>query len=129
MSSDFELAAEFPVSPSEIYEAWLDGERHAAMTGSPATASDIVGGEFVAWDGYCMGTNLELEPGKRIVQSWRTTEFTDEEPDSRLEISLEATDVGTKLTLRHSVLPEHGEQYKQGWMEAYFEPMLNYFGS
>jgi hypothetical protein len=46
-----------------------------------------------------------------------------------LEINLEATDNGTLLTLRHSILPEHGEQYKQGWVEAYFEPMLNYFGS
>ena len=74
-----------------------------------------------------MGTNLDLKPNSRIVQSWRTTEFSDEEPDSRLEILLEATDDGTRLTLRHTDLPDHGSQYKQGWIEAYFEPMLRYF--
>ena len=30
---------------------------------------------------------MELEPGKRIVQSWRTTNFADADPDSRITVN------------------------------------------
>jgi activator of HSP90 ATPase len=87
----------------------------------------VVGGEFEAWDGYIRGSNLELDDAKRIVQSWRTLEFNDDEPDSRLEILLEPVGNQTKLTLRHTGLPPNGGQYEQGWVENYFEPMKEYF--
>jgi activator of HSP90 ATPase len=99
------------------------------MTGSPASVSDVVGEEFDAWDGYIHGKNLELEPHKRIVQSWRTSEFEANEADSRLEITLEPAGEQTRLTLHHSGLPPHGGQYEEGWKESYFEPMKEYFGS
>ena len=54
-------------------------------------------------------------------------EFADDEPDSRIEILLEATDQGTRLTLVHSDLPDHGTIYEQGWIDNYFEPMQAYF--
>ena len=62
------------------------------------------------------------------LQSWRTSEFTDDEEDSILEISFLSIGEKTKITINHSKLPEHGMQYKQGWVENYFEPMLEYFG-
>jgi hypothetical protein len=68
-----------------------------------------------------------LEPGRRIVQSWRTTEFTSVEQDSLLEILFVPTSEQTRLVLRHSDLPEHGTQYEQGWEDAYFTPMRSYF--
>ncbi|MBI2330851.1 MAG: SRPBCC domain-containing protein, partial [Chloroflexi bacterium] len=74
------------------------------------------------------GVNLELEEGRRIVQAWRTHEFAADEPDSRLELRFDPHPDGTLLTLRHTELPEHGMQYKQGWVEAYFEPMKEWFG-
>lgn len=128
MSSDFVVTAEFAELPQALYDAWLNSESHAKMTGSPATVSTEPGGEFQAWGGYIWGKNLELEPGKRIVQSWRTTEFDDSEEDSQIEVLFEANDKGgTKITLRHSKLPEHGAQYEQGWQESYFDPMTQYF--
>lgn len=113
--------------PEAIYNAWLDSAAHSKMTGSPATVSDKVGGEFTAWDGYIQGTNLELDPGKRIVQSWRTLEFQDSEADSRVEITFESDNGGTKIVLFHSILPPHGGQYEDGWEESYFQPMKKYF--
>jgi uncharacterized protein YndB with AHSA1/START domain len=97
------------------------------MTGSPATASSEVGGEFRAWDGYIQGINVELEPATRIVQRWRTREFAPSDPDSRLEIVLVPQAEGTQVSIRHSELPEHGMQYQQGWVDAYFTPMKEYF--
>ena len=59
-------------------------------------------GATMAGDGYIQGRTLELEPHSRIVQAWRSTEFPDGSPDSRVEVILEATDGGTRLILRHS---------------------------
>jgi activator of HSP90 ATPase len=129
MAIKFVVSALFPASPEDLYNAWMTSEGHSAMTGSPATVSALVGGEFDAWAGYIHGKNLELEPGKRIVQSWRTSEFSADEPDSRIEITLDPIGNQTKLTLKHTELPPHGKQYEQGWVESYFDPMKEYFSS
>jgi activator of HSP90 ATPase len=127
MTIEFEISALIPATPQEVYTAWLSSEGHSQMTGSSASVMAVVGGEFEAWDGYIRGSNLELDDAKRIVQSWRTLEFNDDEPDSRLEILLEPVGNQTKLTLRHTGLPPNGGQYEQGWVENYFEPMKEYF--
>ena len=127
MSLEFEVSEVIPGEPEKLYMAWLNSEEHTNMTGSAAKVSNVVGGEFEAWDGYIEGVNLELEFPNRIVQRWRTTEFSDDEPDSRLEIRFSQEENGTRITIRHSELPEHGMQYKQGWIDAYFTPMRDYF--
>jgi activator of HSP90 ATPase len=128
MKNGFELTVVLPATPEEIYAAWLSGKGHAALTGSPAQVDGKVGGKFKAWDGYISGRTLELEPGRRIVQAWRTSEFPDDAPDSRLEIVLEPANDGTKLTLIHSDIPvDQVESYRHGWQESYFDPMQEYF--
>jgi activator of HSP90 ATPase len=75
-----------------------------------------------------MGKNLELEPPRRILQSWRTTEFPEGAPDSMLEILIEPDGDGSKLTLIHTEIPEgQSEDYKQGWKDYYFALMKAYF--
>ncbi|HYV43313.1 MAG TPA: SRPBCC domain-containing protein [Myxococcaceae bacterium] len=130
MASDwFEIQTVIPAAPEDVYRAWLDGKEHGRMTGGPARGEPVVGAEHGAWDGYIRGRNLELEPGVRIVQSWRTTEFPEGAPDSRLEVLLRAAPAGTRLVLRHSEIPEgQGASYEEGWVEHYFEPMEKYFG-
>jgi activator of HSP90 ATPase len=127
MTIEFVVSTIIPATPPAVYDTWMSSEGHSAMTGSPASISAKVGAEFDAWDGYIHGKNLELLPGKRIVQSWRTSEFSDDEPDSRIEIILEPVGGQTRLILRHTGLPPHGGQYEQGWVESYFEPMQEYF--
>ncbi len=99
------------------------------MTASPARVSEKLGGKFAAWDGYISGKNLKLVPGKRIVQAWRTTEFADTDPDSQIDIELEATSRGARLTLRHTNIPAGQSDYRSGWVECYFSPMKQYFRS
>ncbi len=127
MISEFTVSAIFNVSPERLYAAWLDSDQHSKMTGSPAQVNDQINGDFLAWDGYISGKNLELESGKRILQSWRTVEFSDEEVDSMIEISFAEEASGSKISLRHWDLPEHGAQYESGWVESYFNPMQDYF--
>lgn len=125
----FTLTAILPAKPTDVYKAWLTTKGHSRMTGSPAKVDGKVGGKFSAWDGYIFGTTLELTPNERILLAWRTSEFPDEAPDSRVEIILEAAGSGTKLTLAHSHMPEDQvADYRQGWEDFYFKPMREYFG-
>jgi activator of HSP90 ATPase len=128
MKNEFTLTATFPVKPEKIYQAWLSTKGHTEMTGSPAKVDGRVNGDFTAWDGYIWGTFLELETNKRILQNWRTSEFPEEAEDSQVEILLEETKEGTKLTLIHTRIPEGQDSYKQGWDDFYFQPMKKCFG-
>jgi uncharacterized protein YndB with AHSA1/START domain len=128
MQYAFTLTTTIPASAQDIYDAWLDSLAHSEMTGAEAVMSDEVGAEVAAWDGYISGRNLALVPGERIVQSWRTTEFTDEHEDSIITVTLEEVADGTLLTLEHSKVPKDQRSYEEGgWQEHYFEPMKAYF--
>jgi uncharacterized protein YndB with AHSA1/START domain len=128
MSYAFTVADTIPASPQAIYDAWLDGRAHSEMTGGKAEASSHVGDAFTAWDGYIAGKNLELVPGERIVQSWRTTNFIDGQPDSRITVTLAPVADGTRLTLLHEDVPDDHRGYENGgWQDHYFTPMKAYF--
>lgn len=124
---EFTIKTIIPGSAESIYNAWMNSEKHSLMTGGEANISNITGAGFDTWDGYIEGVNIELEPNKRILQSWRTSEFGDDEEDSLVEILLKEANGQTELTLTHSNLPDHGEQYRTGWDNHYFEPMKEYF--
>ncbi len=129
LTESIQVSGVIPASPDRIYEAWLDSIEHSGMTGGRATVDPIVGGQFTAWGGTIRGTTIELEPGRRIVQLWRSQEFPPESPDSRLEVLLEPSESGTRVTFLHSDIPEGlSSQYEDGWRKYYLDPMSNYFG-
>ena len=125
------LSTLVPAPPDIVYQAWLDSEDHAAFTGGGEAFIDPrVGGRHKAWDGYISGVILELLPGSKIVQSWRTTEFPEGAADSRLEVHLSIAGGATRLTLVHSDLPEgQARALEKGWEEYYFSPMRDWFGA
>ncbi len=128
MTYDFKLSCTLSATPQAVYDAWLDSAAHGAMTGGAATVDKRVGGAYSAWDGYIAGKTLELIPGKRIVQSWRTSEFAAGDPDSTITVELEQTEVGTRLSLTHSGVPDGQTSYENGgWQDNYFAPMKAYF--
>lgn len=129
MAADsLQTSAVIPAAPADVYDAWLDGEGHAAMTGADATGSPEVGAAFTAWGGYISGSNLDLAPHVRIVQAWRTTAFPAAHADSRLEVTLEPVQGGTRVSIHHSGLPEDQvANYLTGWDTHYFRPMRAYF--
>ena len=53
------VSAVLPAKPKAVYDAWIDGGKHAAMTGAAATSDPRVLGRFTAWDGYIEGSHLE----------------------------------------------------------------------
>ena len=124
---EFTLKTTIKATAKQVYKSWLSTQGHTKMTGGTAFVSDKIGDTFTVWDGYITGANIELEPYNKIVQSWRSTNFEDHEPDSQIEVNLSEGDGETELTLIHTNVPDSGEQYKKGWDEHYFEPMKKYF--
>jgi len=130
VTESFTLTTIIPATPLRVYQAWLDEREHGAFTGAKAETEPGIGGAFTAWDGYIRGRTLELSEGQRILQSWRTSEFPPGSEDSLLEVLLEESSGGTRLTLRHSGIPEgQGESYEAGWVDHYFEPLKRYFAA
>ena len=126
-SRSFVITTTIAAKSSLLYRAFLDSAIHSEFTGSPASIDNRVGGAFTAWDGYISGEILELEKNRRIRQRWRTTEFSDTDEDSLLEIEFIEKDGKTTIRLTHSNLPEGTEEdYKQGWKEFYFAPLKEY---
>ncbi len=124
---EFTIKTTIETTAKQIYKAWLSTQGHTKMTGGEAFISDKVGDAFTAWNGFISGKNITLEPYHKIVQSWRSTSFKDDEQDSQIEITLKENGVTTELTLIHSKVPEDGEHYIKGWDEHYFQPMKAYF--
>ena len=117
-----------PASPEEVYDAFIDPKKHTAFTGGEASGSSEVGGEFSAWDGYITARSLELDPGKKIVQEWSTSEWPKGYAPSRLEITLKKHAGGTELTLVQSKVPEkQADDYEKGWHEHYWDHLIEYF--
>ena len=121
------LTEKFKVKSDIIYRAWLDSDSHTDMTGGEAECTSDEGDSFTAWDGYIFGKNISLTPHSEIIQSWRTSEFADSDPDSKLTIQLKDTITGCELTLIHENIPEGQSNYEKGWIDHYFGPMKEYF--
>ncbi len=130
MAESFKLSTVFPIKPKAIYDAWLDGKKHGEMIGGTAKASPEVGAKHSAWGNYIKGVNLDLIKNKRILQTWKSTDFPKGSDPSLLLVKLEPVEKGTKVTLHHFEIPDgQGDNYKKGWHEHYFTPMKKYFSS
>jgi len=117
-----------PATPDEVYEVYTDPKLHSEFTGAKATGEPEVGEDFTAWDGYIEGQYVELEPGKRVVQTWSTSEWPEGAEPSTLELTFDATDKGTNITLVQTDVPsEQSDDYDEGWHSSYWEPMQAYF--
>jgi activator of HSP90 ATPase len=113
----------FKATPNEIYETLMDSQKHAELAGAEARISKKVGGKFSIYDGEIEGVNLELVPDKRIVQSWRYSDWP-EGHYSKATFLLEENQGGTKLTFTQSEVPEDKyEDVSQGWHDYYWQPM------
>lgn len=128
MGDNIKLSVTLPTSPSIVYKAWLNSEEHTAFTNSKANIKRKVGSKFSAGDGYIEGEITQMVLSKKIVMSWRTTDFPDGSEDSTLEVNLENSGDSTKMILVHENLPEgDGKKYRKGWKDHYFSPMKEYF--
>ena len=101
----------------------MDSRKHSKFTDTKASISRRVSGKFTAYDGYIEGVNLELTPDKKIVQSWRGSDWPVGHY-SRATFSLREIEGGTQLTFTQTDVPEDQyESISQGWRDYYWKPM------
>jgi activator of HSP90 ATPase len=110
-------------SPHEVYEALMDEKKHAEFTEGVARISRKEGGRFSISDGEIEGKNLELVPDKKIVQTWRYSDWP-EGHFSTVSFSLEEVEKGTRLVFLQTDVPDDKyEDIKQGWKDYYWGPL------
>jgi activator of HSP90 ATPase len=123
MPKTLRQTATFKARSRDVYDALMTSRGHARITGAKATVSGKVGGKFRVFDGYATGVNLELSPGKKIVQSWRASDWPTDHY-STVSFALKRVKGGTRLTFTQTGVPD--DQYagiKMGWIEYYWKPM------
>lgn len=115
--------------PKDVFDAWLSSEGHTEMTGGQADIDPRVGGLFTAWDGYIEGKTTKIDKAARkIIQSWRTSDFSSKTADSRIEVSFRALGGQTQVLLKHTRLKKgDGAKYTTGWYDFYLQPMVAFF--
>ncbi len=110
-------------TPRAVYEALMDSRRHARFSGAPARISRKSGGRFTAYGSYISGVNLELVPGKRIVQLWRSQGWP-KYHYSTVVYALTKVKGGTRLTFTQEGVPDNDYKDKSsGWVSHYWQPM------
>lgn len=132
-SKSIHLEARFDASPEYIYELLTNGTLFGEATGKSAKIGAGEGAAFSIFDGFINGRQVELVPGKRIVQAWR---FSVWEPGvySLARLALEAADGGTRLVLDHENIAEGVSPFYPSWKEHvaanwpvyYFKPFVSY---
>jgi len=126
----------FPVAPEHVYELLTVGEKFAAATGLAATLSAADGAPFSIFGGYIEGRQIELVPGKRIVQAWRGQDW-EAGAYSVVRFTLSGEGNGTKLVVDHDGYPEGAsplfpswhEHLSTNWPNFYFDPFAKYFSN
>jgi activator of HSP90 ATPase len=121
-------SVELPASPAALYSMYLDPVQHAAFTGGgPAAIAAAPGTAWSAFDGRIHGRILALTPNRQIVQSWRSFEWHDDDPDSVLVLALSPAGAGSHLDLAQVDVPARlYETLLSGWPSRYWQPWRAY---
>ena len=116
-----------PAPAERLFEMYLDPEIHAAITGAEVRISAEPGSEFQAFGGVLSGRMLYSVRPRLIVQSWRSSQFKAEDPDSTLVLSFAPDGDLGRIALVHINVPEHDYQgVTSGWEKYYWEPWRRY---
>lgn len=111
-------------TPDEVWQALVDPAEIEGWGAGPAVMNDQVGTEFKLWGDGIWGKNIEVVPGKRLVQEWYDAPL----PEPTIAtITLESEDNGTILELHHANIPDdRAEDIEEGWKIYYLGPLKEY---
>jgi activator of HSP90 ATPase len=110
-------------TPKEVYDAFMDSKMHSKFTRASSKLSKKVGGKFSVWNGYATGENLVLIPEKKIIQTWRASDWPSGHY-SKISLALQKTSKGTKLNFEQKGIPPgFFFEIKQGWIDYYWKPL------
>lgn len=119
----------FNATPERIYDALTNSKQFSEVTGgAPTEISTEAGGTFSCFGGMIHGRNIEVVPGKRLVQAWRVASWP-EGIYSIAKFELKEEDSKTLLVFDQIGFPEaEGDHLAIGWGENYWTPLEKYLG-
>lgn len=123
---------EFRTTAEEMYQTFVDPSRLAAFTRSPPKLFEgaKVGGKFELFGGNVSGEFLELDPPRKVVQSWRLSQWPAGHY-SKLQIEFDQNDVDHVTVMRvtwDGVPVGQEEVTKRNWLEYYVRSIKKTFG-
>lgn len=127
MCKTIKQRVKFKAPPAVVYELLSDSVMHTAVTGRKAIISREIGGAFSVSGNDVTGINVDLVPGRRIVQAWRHRQFP-EGIFSMAAVTLAPTrDGGTELILTHRGVPKDLiPETERAWREQYWARIKAY---
>lgn len=129
MCKTIKQRVKFKADPAVVYDLLADSRKHSAFTGRRAVISRKIGGTF-SLGSDVTGINVDLVPGRRIVQAWRHRRFP-EGVFSMAAVTLTPTaDGGTELVLVHRGVPKDLiPETDQAWRDQYWSRMKGWLES
>lgn len=117
----------FPTTPEELYSIFMNPKIHAEVIGDKVEMDPTEGGHFSIFDDYCIGSNISLEPNKKIVQEWNFDEDGwEEEHFSICTFEFEKVENGTLLKFTQDEVPaDLYDSLKHGWKQYYWDPIMD----
>jgi len=130
MCKTIKQRVKFKADPSTIYDLLADSQKHSAITGKAASISTKIGGAFTIGESDVTGINVDLVPGRRIVQAWRHRRFP-EGIFSMAAVTLKPTpDGGTELVLIHRGVPKDLiPETEQAWRDEVWSKLKAYLST
>lgn len=123
---------EFRTTAEEAYQTFVDPARIAAFTRSPPKTFEGAhkGGKFELFGGNVSGEYLELEPGKKLVQSWRLAQWPPGHFSTlKIEFDQNDSDHVTVMRVTWDGVPIGQEDVtKRNWLEYYVKSIKQAFG-
>ena len=127
MPKTIQQTVTLPAPAEELYRMYLDPRQHAAFTGAPVRISARPGSPFRAFGGALSGTMLFTEPGRMIVQTWRSTNFGADDLDSTLILTFWPAGKSGRIRLVHANVADRDvRSVTEGWKTYYWTPWRAY---
>ncbi len=116
-------------TPQQVYDAILNSDSFTAMTGGrKAEISTKEGGASTMFGGDIRARNVKLDPGKLIVQAWRSQAWP-AGVYSICRFALSPQGGKTKLVFDQAGYPDEAhEMLDGGWHQMYWGPLNKTLG-
>ena len=105
-----------------VWDALVNPKTIEKWGAGKAEMSDKEEKKFSLWDGEIHGTNLKVDPQKRLVQEWYSSD--DPKHATKATFTLTHKDDCTALFLKHEGVREKNyDSIDKGWDEYYLGPI------
>jgi uncharacterized protein YndB with AHSA1/START domain len=112
-------------APEDVFSAITNPFTIELWSGYPARMEPREGTEFSIFDGDIAGRNIKVVENQQLIQEWY---FGDSPEESIVTIHLTPHQLGTKVTLEHTNIPdEEAEDLEEGWNVYYWGAIKEFF--